>query len=552
MRTFSTPRPRKWAALAVSMLGAYAVPLAAHNASVHRDMTERAWEIMMALADNRLDIAPNDDIEELARAARSALSKYRALPAGLPAPKQSTCADPQVVNMVSSSPNWGAPADFKQLPLGQIRYPIKTTYITGNDCGIDPQWKPGAFFDTAVNPVGHRDLTGVVLGFWSHQPDDEEGDWHIFERVTNAGNMSAIKSFLQQAGGAALGTVWVPLSCIGKCIGSALGLGGSCKSCLSEALEDSKKGAHEAITTIDGLVPGIGDHTSLDLYTGMGHHINIAPASSFGVWKLNPQQYDNTPGLLMENAGPTGIPDPVEMLVIQSADAFGMSVHYEPSLGPDRYQIQNVFDFHPDSIARDENEWQWLSMAHTPFTPLDNLAMFGWQAFRERPREHVPFIGWALHGFGDAIVPMHVAGTFGWGHRPYEDAFEHRMPKYLEVENAAAARQQALEIVNRAINWRQFVRDWRSRHPQRGGDVPIRDMITELARRTSVQIDGPAKLTWPYNPGMSAVYLTPGLSATSLLFYEKAPGADAVNRSLIMEGIAAEMVFLICAAEFLP
>lgn len=70
MRNPSTPLKRSLLKLALTALGLYAIPIAAHNASVHRDMTERAWEIMIALANNRLDIPANADIEELASAGR--------------------------------------------------------------------------------------------------------------------------------------------------------------------------------------------------------------------------------------------------------------------------------------------------------------------------------------------------------------------------------------------------------------------------------------------------------------------------------------------------
>lgn len=528
----------------------------AHNASVHRDMTERAWEIMIALSGNQLDMPANPDTVALAAAAGSAIRNLQGLPAALPPPKQTRCADLDLIRRYGSSPNWGAPADFTQLTLGAVPYPVSVTYITGNDCGIDPDWKPGAFFDSingGHEGSGRQDLTGVVLGFWAHQPDDEEDDWHIFFRPTNAGGMSFVKNYIETTLGAGAATVWVPLHCLLACAGDFLGLGGSCKDCLDQAIDDAKHVIHEGVEAVDGLAPGFGDHTSLFLYTGMGHHIDVAPPGAPAPWKLNPAAYDDRPGLLLENAGPIGIPDSVEFLAMTAADGFGMTVHYDPSRGPKRYEIRNRQDAHPDSVHRGEADWQFQSFAHTPFTPLDNLARAGWDDFRADPRAHVRDLGWPLHAFGDAIVPMHVAGTSGWGHRPYEDAFEQHFAAYLHTEDANAARLQAIDIVQRAVVWRKIIVDWRRLHPESGSDIPIRDLITRLAQFTWSRISGPAMLVWPFNPAMSTQYLVPVTGkGLAIGYYELAPGADAVNRDLATEAIAAEMAFLISAAEVLP
>src|SRR5215472_225014 len=138
------------AILALASVGASTA--LAHNASVHRDMTERAWEIMIALSRDALNAPADPATAALASAATSAIRKFQALPAGLPAPRQIECADLDLIRRYGSSPNWGAPADFSQLKLGAVRFPISTTYITGNDCGIDPDWAPGAFFDTLNSP----------------------------------------------------------------------------------------------------------------------------------------------------------------------------------------------------------------------------------------------------------------------------------------------------------------------------------------------------------------------------------------------------------------
>lgn len=554
-----SPHSRCLATLALSaaltFLSGGTTPLHAHNPVVHRDMTDRAYEIMLALARDRLDLAGDAGLVELAAASRTAIQRFGPLPAGLPKPQDSRCSDPDTIKKVgTNTPNWQAPADFKLMPLGLVPYPISLTYITGSDCGVDETWRPGAFFDSingGPNAVDKVDHTGAVLGFWAHQPDDEEDDWHVFIRPTNLGGLSVVKSYIEGALGVAGGTVWVTVRCALRCAESVvtLGLAGDCKRCVDDAIQEAKDAVHEGMTTIDGLIPGFGDHTSLDMYTGMGHHLNVADADTFEPWKLNGTDYDDQPGLLIENAGPNGTPDPLERVVMLAGDELGLTVHYDPSRGPKLYEIAGEGDFHPDSKHRDEEDWEWLSFPHTPFTPLDNLAFHGWKEFRNAPKANVPALGWPLHAFGDAIVPMHVVGTFGYGHRPYEDAFANRLYDYLHADDSDGAQAQALAIAKRAIAWRRIILDWRTLHPERGNDIPIRDLITRLAERTLQKVKGPTMSAWPFNPAMSSAYVIPGPTREgSILFYEKA-GNDLVNRDLLEEGIAAELAFLVSAAE---
>jgi hypothetical protein len=546
------------AAFCVIALQAVLDPCAhAHNARVHRDMTDRAYHVMLALAADRLATGGDPALTELATAARKAIRKLQAVPAGLPTPKDSRCIDPETIKKIgTNTPSWPAFPSFAAMPLGAVPYPIATTYMTGTDCGIDPDWSPGAFFDTvnAGGPGGH-DHTGAVLGFWAHQPDDEVDDWHLYFRPTNAVGYSVIKSYIEDALGAGAGTVWITAKCALTCLGSALtfGIVGDCKACLDDAIAEAKNAVHDGLATIDGVFPGFGDHTSIDFYTGMGHHLNVSSAHFPGPWKLNPQAYDDRPGLLTENAGPLAIPDSVEFAAMVGADLAGMTVHYDPSLGPKRYEIIGAHDFHPDSVHRGKNDWEFLSFPHTPFTPIDNMASYGWRTFRDDSKHAAPPLGWALHAFGDAIVPMHVTGTSGWGHRPYEDAFENRLTGYLYDSDRQAAKTQGASIARRAVAWRKVILDWRRRHPQHGTDIPIRDVVTMLATWTLQRVQGPGMLVWPFNPAMSSDYVVPGpTKAGSIFYYENAPGADAVNRDLLEEGIAAELAFLVAVGEALP
>jgi hypothetical protein len=543
----STPRSaRRIPLLLLFFLLAAVVPARAHNAEVHRAMTDRAYQIMVALSKGALENDGNPALIQLAADAGKAVSKLRVLPAGLPAPRQSLCIDPETIQKLgTNTPSWGAPSSFESMRLVAVPFPITLEYITGNDCGIDPGWTSGVFFDAVNAPAtGRRDFTGEVLGFWAHQPDDEEDDWHLFAvRPSNAAGLSEIKQYIETAGGAAVGTVWVTLRCTVTCLGDFLGLGGDCKDCLDKAIQDAKTAVHEGVSTVDGLLPGFGDIHDRAILSGMGHHLNVVPGAQ--------ADFDDRPGLLFDQAGPNGQPDPVELVATAVTDAIGTTVRYDKSHGPKDYEISDGQDFHPDSRHREAKDWEFLSLPHTPFTPVDNLAFSGWKKFRDNPQANVRALGWPLHAFGDATVPMHVAATFGWGHRPYEDAVANLLDVYLFTNDRQGEMAQAGRIFRRALVWRQTIQSWRAAHPGREKDIPVRDLVTQLANSTWDRVKGPGMLAWPFDPFLSATYYGP-LHDASISFYETAAGSEAVNRELLEEGIAVELAFLVSTAEVLP
>ena len=76
---------RSSARLVVLLLASVASPgvARAHNARVHRDMTDRAYHVLLALSAGRIETAGDPDLAELAAAAGGAVRKLQALPAGL-------------------------------------------------------------------------------------------------------------------------------------------------------------------------------------------------------------------------------------------------------------------------------------------------------------------------------------------------------------------------------------------------------------------------------------------------------------------------------------
>jgi hypothetical protein len=120
------------------VLLAGALPARAHNAKVHLAMTDRAYEIMLALSQGALDTGGDAGLAQLAADAGRAIDKLKRVPASLPAPRQTLCIDPEAIKKFGQNPPWSAPTPFESMTLGAVRFPITLEYITGNDCGVDP------------------------------------------------------------------------------------------------------------------------------------------------------------------------------------------------------------------------------------------------------------------------------------------------------------------------------------------------------------------------------------------------------------------------------
>ena len=109
-----------------------------------------------------------------------------------------------------------------------------------------------------------------------------------------------------------------------------------------------------------------------------------------------------------------------------------------------KYQISGADDGLPDTRSRSESQWQFTTLGHTTFEPVDNLAYYGWRRFRDGvpgegiEKHRVSNMAWPLHAIGDATVPMHVAATSSWGHRPFEDGQEEIWSKLRMARDALA------------------------------------------------------------------------------------------------------------------
>jgi len=260
----------------------------------------------------------------------------------------------------------------------------------------------------------------------------------------------------------------------------------------------------------------------------------------------------------MERAGPAGVPDTTEDLVTLLFDIGGMHVNHAEAQAPKNYQtIVGASgmsgtsgaiggDFHRNSTARTASQWESPTMPHLRLTAVDNLAMFGYQEARAnkgRPLE-AKWLGWPLHAIGDASVPMHAVGASGYGHRPYEDSVDMVFGDLVGSGSTAASVSAITQVVLRAFKWRKFIQDWRALHGTT--EVPVRDLVTAVAENTRVKANATPAV---FKAAASIVYIVDEDGATAA--YDN-PAMAAIQRDLLLEGIAAEVAFLLSVTEVAP
>lgn len=518
-------------------------PIHAYNKDTHRDITVYAYELM----DFAGGVPADADIDANTRAfyqkLGAALQKLDALPAGLPNPRDSICADVNVIKRVgTSSPSWSNGGDFANMKIGLTPYPISLGYIVSKDCGIDAGWKPGQAYQSAHASESMHG--GNVLGFWAGHPDDEHDDVHLGIHVSSVAGLSEFKQALETAGAVAVGTVWVPIKCFFSCVKGIFTLKPSnCKKCVENAVNDAKTASHDAVATVDGLFPTL-DVYSGDITTGMVHHIDTKSASPPPGWLTPKIQYDDIGGLLSESAGPYGQPGDIEKLAIAGSDALGISLHYDKSNGPKRYEVNPGNDTHADSRKRTEAEWEYLTWPHTPFTPVDNLGWWGWNRFRNGEERTAKMLGWPLHAIGDASVPMHVTGTFAYGHRPYEDAVSGLKDAFFIDMGNRNSMPWTRAILQQAKLYYEDIVAWRQLHPEQGNNVPVRNLVTQVAMATLADSQASPGV---FNDMLSNAYLV-SAGASSRLYEDQQP----FMRVQVIRAIAASIAFLLAASETLP
>jgi len=548
----------------------------AYNGQTHQQMTDYAYETMRAVANagNGGPVAPalTATLERIKKEQPAltgffadigkAVPKLGALPSALP-DKSVGCSDPGAPLMLTNaaSPDWniGSFGSLANVPMSKVAFPITTEFVTNaGDCDIDIDWAPGGIFDVS-NPgsgatpraiFASRDHTGTTLGFWAESPDDELDDWHM--QSPYATEVDIVKTLVETEFAVAA-TTFISMGCLFVCIAAPP----ACASCV-QAGAGAVEGGVEAIDSI----PDLSDWKD-GMFTGMGHHIDMKPPSP-----ANLAMFDDRHGYFMDDPGPFHAKDSFESLVGAMGDLFALHVLHDASLGPKNYEIAlpGSGDFRPNTLHRSSNAWEAHSFPHTQFTPVDNLAMFGWQQFEARdatsgsfpapgvaasPSSAAKRFGWPLHAIGDATVPMHVTNTAGWGHRPYEDAVQAFMQDptnpLLSQNDPAAQASIVGTILQRAFQMRASIVTWRAAHPALVNEVPVRDIVSSVAQATFQK--AMAQSGTIFSPDASLDYLLDKTSATAAF---ESSSLRPVYLDSMIDGIAAEIAFLTSAAEVMP
>jgi hypothetical protein len=448
-------------------------------------------------------------------------------------PDDSTpCLDPAAAAVLGAVPDWQLAANttLAETSLGNLHLAPDTAYANNNaSCGFDASWTPSGIL-ADVNPatVNSGDHTGVTLGYWTSSPDNLAQDW-VFRSTT-------LETLQNPAVAAAIGAGTSALISVACAIACGL-MPFLCPLCPAIALGGG-------IAVIDEITSVDADHIQdADLFSGLGHFVDMkqSPANAF----------DEKPGKLDERAGLTGQPDSMELMLTAAFDLGGLHVNFSSSDGPHNYEILSGADFHTDSVPRVAPDWETETGAHIFYTPVDNLAKFGWDKFVADKdllftTETAHDLAWPLHAIGDATVPMHVLGTSGDGHRPYEDLVEMKWDELVKSSNKSQSLSTITGVVTRAPAWRNLILSWRAAH-NNSPDVPIRDLVTAVAAQTLAKAKATPNI---FKSGASVDYFL-GSKSSAEAQYDNAAMA-AIQRDLIIDAIAATLAFLTSTAEELP
>ena len=527
------------------------VPAYAHNEKVHAGMVDLGYEVMKAVtyemtkpigAQQIFDLTPpanlspqeQTDWQNFLIEISKAPAKYRAHPSGLPANKDSICGFP------------GAPvATWGQTNMGSLTHAVNPFYNREQDntCGVWSEFRPGGVFEQVNDPFKRGvDFTGTALGFWAANVDAGYGDSHLWIKPQNASGAGAAKKLVNDATNFGIAILLAPFICLGEL------MAGNAGACWADA-----KDAGDTLNPfddIDGSLPGYFDIWG-DMWTGMWHHIKILGPSD--------NDFDDHQGLLLSEAGPSFTLDAVDLGVMVGMDASGMSVDYDKSDGPKNYESKGG-DGSPATVHRSRPKWQFTTWPHTPFEPVDNLAQFGWNGYHDDPAATHPVqkLGFPLHALGDATVPMHVAGTPSWGHRPFEDASEAIWTelRMWDGENGgqvptATQVQFVHDILVQAFQYRQMIKAWRAGPNGSADGIPVRQLVTAVATHTatySASTQGPKG--WPFSPAASLAYIG-GEKAQSLDHYMSFPNKVQLYYPILTDGTGAIVAFLTAASEVL-
>lgn len=524
-------------------------PALAHNEAVHQRMTDYAYHVMLAARahaeggemSERLRVLlqrlekEHPGMTQFYAAAGASVRRLQEMKSGLPVDATS-CLTPGLIALAGSgAPNWQLPSGttITDALMKDVRLPVTKDYGYGTPvCGLDEGWEPsGVLASVNIGTWLTRDHTGTTLGYWSAAPDKEVKDW-----ILRSTTLEVIQHPAVVGGIGAATSVAVSFVCALACGLFPI----ACALCPVVAVGAGAVVIDE-ITSIDA------DSLESEDYVGFGHFIDMKATPAASTF------FDEKPGKFMGRAGPAGVPDQTEMLVMALFHALGVHVNHDESLAPKNYEILQGSngglgpDFHRNTIDRGASEWESPKLSDLQLTAVDNLGMFGYvesKAARGTTKEAYR-LGWPLHALGDAAVPMHAVGASGNGHRPYEDAVDMVYNNLVGSSSTGASLSTVSDVLVRGLKWRTFIQNWRAAH---GGttEVPVRDLVTAVAATARQKATAQPSV---FKPDRSLQYIVDEDGATAA--YDN-PAMAAIQRDLLIEAMAAEMAFLVSVTEVQP
>ncbi len=347
-----------------------------------------------------------------------------------------------------------------------------------------------------------------VLGWQAGSPDDHLMDTVMWYRPTNVGPLSLGKQILSKAWKVGFGSAVAPFKCAWDAI-----FGSGCDFGSAYDLADE----YNPVEYVDSWIPGLSSHTN-STYPGVWHFINMAHPHDAG-------RYNDFPGLWYQNAGPNGNPGVIDILIMVGANTTGLSLNAYSSRGDDNYGQY-------DRVSRGTLAWHAYNVAHTEFSPVDNLAQYGWDKFRNEGRNSARGFAWPLHAIADAACPHHVVGTTSFGHRPFEDYIEPAFPRLIDRADEA---QRTRILQDAYFWWREF----------KASNEDIRGLVRTVAFQTHslASVGG----GWPFND--SASYEYHAVSKSEGIHFYEGLGRDLEAARLLEISIGASLGFLLAASE---
>jgi hypothetical protein len=531
-------------ALALCLVALHAAPAAAYNGREHERLPDQAYQILNTLRrGDGLQLVLQSELEHASHGLVRLLSDR---PDSVPASEQARwdrfiaearLAPSRLDLLLTDLVNPAHPSD-------QCRnaYPVLTAgqqlaACRAGELSFAPRRQWGEKAGTCYLRLGYHpddgdhpdflvnDLTttfnGALLGLWAEQPDDENDDTHLFVKPLSVLLLSQASALIDDVVGIGVAIVLAPFACL-----AALFTG---DNCIDELIDVAR--STRPIEAIANAVPGVGDWDGNDLFstTGVWHFVDVERSGTGA--------FNNVPGLHYTAGGFHGVQDLLDHDIISMGDLTGLTLNAGRSLGVRRY---SPFEDGPDRPAS-TLDWQAQPIGHVEFEPAQNLAMFGWHDFLAT-HSRISGFGWVLHAIGDASEPHHVISATGWGHRPFEDMSGAVWPGLFN-EGLDVHYFDMLRIVEQAYTWWKFLDDGQGGVPTH--DIPLRDFIVKIAQSTRDLSENDA-----YVPNVSLNYslFHDGDPVESVTLYNGLkPGAQNLARTLLTQGMAASVAFLVKA-----